>query len=69
MIRNEDGVKEKKQKRLLLGNLKEIYAAYKDSMGKRQLVFQLLLLRDQGIYFARSQWNAHGMRLRTPPER
>ena len=39
IVRNENGVKEKKQKRLILGNLKEIYVSYKCSLGKRALGF------------------------------
>ena len=39
MVRDENGVKERKQKRLILGSLKEIYVSYKASKGDEALGF------------------------------
>ena len=39
MVRNEDGEKVKKQKRLILGNLREIYVSYKSLVGDKALGF------------------------------
>ena len=70
MVRNEDGEKVKKQKRLILGNLREIYVSYKSLVGDKALGFSTFAaLRPEALCVARSKWNTYRLCVCPAPER